>query len=107
MLRVQIDSVLHNLPTAVIVEWLTRVWVDVEPREVAARNVEANPVAPLENERRRIHLDRELVGLSGVQELGLAETVAVSSAHDAIGNIEIHTGQESRRWEDTRRQAWL
>ena len=94
MLRVQIDSVLRNLQTAVIVEWLTRVWVDVEPREVAARDVEANPVAPLENERRRIHLDRELVGLSGVQELGLAETVAVSSAHDAIGNIEIHTGRK-------------
>jgi hypothetical protein len=67
---------------------------DVEPWEVAARDVEANPVASLENDRRRIHLDRELVGLSGLQKLGLAETVAVSSAHDAIGNIEIHTGRK-------------
>ena len=51
-------------------------------------------MASLENKRRRIHLDRELVGLSGLQELGLAETVAVSNAHDAIGNIEIHTGRK-------------
>jgi len=51
-------------------------------------------VASLKHERRRIHLDPELVGLSGLQKLGLADTVAVSSAHDAIGNIEIHTGRK-------------
>src|SRR5208283_1887970 len=70
------------------------VWFDVEPWEVAARDIEANPVASLEHERRRIHLDRKLVGLSGLQKLALAETVAVSSGHNAIGNIEIHTGRK-------------
>ena len=88
VLRVQINCVVRNLQSAVIVERLTRVWADVEPWEVAARDVEANPVAPLEHERHRKSR------LNSYFQLGLAETIALSSAHDAISNIEIRTGRK-------------
>jgi hypothetical protein len=90
MLRAQVDGVLRNLLTTVVIERRSRAWVDVAAREVAAQDVHTNPVATLKHQRRRIHLDGELIQLSGLQEFGLSGTVAITSAHDAIGNIQIH-----------------
>ncbi len=39
MLGVVVDGVLPDGPAAGVVEWVASVWVDVEPREVEARDV--------------------------------------------------------------------
>src|SRR5271155_4583084 len=61
MLGVQVDRVVGDLRAAVVVQRFSRVWVDVEAGEIAARNVETDAVAPLEYQRGRIHFDGELV----------------------------------------------
>jgi len=92
--RVQVNGVLRDLRAPVVVERLTCVWVDVEPRKLLLEMSRRILLALLEHERRRIHLDRELVGAVQYQQFGLSGTVAVSSAHDAICNIEIHASRE-------------
>ena len=37
------------------------------------------------------YISMELVGLARFQEFGLAKTVAVASAQDAVGDIEIYS----------------
>src|SRR5262245_11065668 len=61
MVLVVEDRVRRDRPSTVVVQRLARVRVDVEPREAAAGNVDADPVPLLEEVRRRVQLDRERV----------------------------------------------
>jgi hypothetical protein len=90
--RVEIDRVFGDAPPPVVVERLASVRVHVKSREVAARDVQANTMASLEDERRGIHLDGELVRLSRLQQVRFARPVAVAAANDAVGDVEIDAG---------------
>src|SRR5215831_1670916 len=85
---IAVNRVHRDLPAPVVIEFLSRVWVHVKPREVATGNVEADPVAALKNQRCRIHLDGELVGFAGLEQLCLCRVIAVSCSYDAIRNIQ-------------------
>src|SRR5947209_15499368 len=62
-IRVVEDRVVGQVPAAVVVERLPGIRVHVEAREIAARDVEPDAVAPLEDEGSGIELDRERVHL--------------------------------------------
>ena len=94
MLRIKVNGVLRYLRATVVIERFAGVRVHIEPRKVAAGDVQPNPVSPLENERRRVHLDGELVWLAALQKLRLTEAIAVTRPHNAIGDIEIHAGRK-------------
>src|SRR5215813_5304284 len=96
MQRIAVNAVLRDLPTSIVIEWLSRVWVHVKPREIAARNVEADPVAALKNQRCRIHLDGELVGFGGLEQLCLRQIIAVSCSNDAIRDIKLDASRKVR-----------
>src|SRR5215510_11462217 len=90
MLRIVIDRVLGDSPAPVVVQRFARVWIHVKAREIAARNIQADTVAALEDKRRRIHLDSELIRLAWLQKLRLARAVAIARANDAVADVKVH-----------------
>jgi hypothetical protein len=89
MERITVNAVFRDLPTPIVIEWLSRVWVHVKPREVATGNVEADPVPALKDERCRIHLNCELIGFAGLEQLCLRRVIAVSCSDDSIRDIQL------------------
>ncbi len=51
-------------------------------------------MAPLEDERGRIHLNRRLVGLARREQFGLSKAVVIPGTHNAVGDVEIHSVRE-------------
>ena len=96
MCRVGVDGVLRVLPTTILIERLAGVWIHVEAGEVAAGDVDAEAVSALEDQRGRVQLDREFIGLSGVQQFLVVQVVAIAGPHDAIRDIQIHAVREIR-----------
>ena len=88
MLRVDIDRIVGDSPTVIVVERLPRIWVDVESREVAAGNVQPNPVTTLEQQRRWIHLDREFVRSAGLQPFSACRITPIPRPDDPIRDVE-------------------
>src|SRR5207244_8529806 len=94
MLRIVIHTVGGDGPAPVLVERLAGIRIDVESREVAARYVDADAVPTFEDERGRIHLDRELVNLSRLHQLRFLQRIAIARTDDGIRYIEIDTGRK-------------
>jgi hypothetical protein len=88
MIVVQINRVMGDLGATIVIQPLTCVGVDIEARKVAARDIDANAVAALEHERRRIHLDGELIRLIRLEHLCFAKPVTIAGPHNAVGYIE-------------------
>src|ERR1044071_7593084 len=88
MLTIHIDRVRGDTPSRVRVQRLSRVWVHVESREVAAGDVQTDLVTALEQQRGRIQLDREFVRTAGRQKLGFPGPSSIPAAYDAVGDIE-------------------
>src|ERR1035438_10928216 len=80
---VGVNRVLGRLPAMIVVEGLAGVRVHVESREVAARDVQANAVAALEDEGGGIHLDREIGGVPGFEEFLMVDrkSTRLNSSH--------------------------
>ena len=91
-----VDRVLRDGPAAVPVERFAGVRVHVEAGEVAARDIEPDPVPAREHERGRVHLDRELERLAGRQRLRRRRAVAVARADDAVGDVQVEAAGKSR-----------
>src|SRR6266568_67558 len=90
MAGVVVESVLSDGPAAVLVKRLAGVGVDVEAREVAARNIEPQAVATLEDQRGWIHLDRERVNLIRLEHRGLRQRVSVSRPDNTIRDVQVN-----------------
>jgi len=65
MLRIVVNGVGCNRPSAIAIKRLASIGIHVEAWEIAARDVDADAMSLLEYERSWIHLNRELVHLSG------------------------------------------
>src|SRR5262249_52370683 len=74
--------------------WFARIRVHVEAWKVAARNIQPNTMTAFEDERSRVHLDREFVWLTGRERFRDVERFAVARADDAVADIEIYAGGE-------------
>src|SRR6516164_149719 len=94
MLWIVVDSVVGDRPPAVVVERLATIGVDVKAWKVAARDVEAKTVPPLEDQGSRVHLDRKSIDLAGFHQRGLFKRITVAGAHDAVGNVQVNSGRE-------------
>jgi len=94
MLGVVVNGILRNGPAPIVIERFAGVRVDVEAREVAAGNVEADAMAAWEHQRSRIHLDGELIDFSRFHQRRLLEGITVSRAHNAVRNIQVHACRE-------------
>src|SRR5271165_2077407 len=70
---------------------LSRIRVDVKMREVAARNVEAQPVARDEKITRREELDRDRVGFTRHHWRGSLPAIAISDAQNPLGQVHRKT----------------
>src|SRR5579859_4293967 len=70
-------------------QWFAGVWVDVEAGKVAARDVDANAVALLEDVGRGERLDGERVHRARLEQLGVVARGAISGADDGVGEIEV------------------
>jgi len=75
MADVHEDCVACNAPLLVVVQWLAGIWIDIEPWEIATRDVESDTVTALEEERSRI---LALAGMPSTSETGRAFILAVS-----------------------------
>src|SRR3954470_2743728 len=99
MRRVVIHGVVRGYRAAVLPQRLPGVWIRIETRKVAARDVEADAMTFLEDVRGRKGIDRECVDFARHQELGMITRRAVAPANDRVGEIEV----ESARPVGTRR----
>ena len=94
MVSIVIHRVRRHRPASIIIERLSRIGIHVEPREIAARNVQPDPVCALEDKRSRIHLDREGVNFTRLHQGSALERVAIARADDAVRNVQVHSGGE-------------
>src|SRR5205823_261383 len=85
------DRVDRPLRSAVVVQRLTRVRVDVESRKIAAADIDADSVAFLENVAAGIELDREGINLSRIHQLLLPQVFAKAGADDPLGDVQVET----------------
>src|SRR4051794_25499504 len=60
-LRLVVDRIVRRDHPPVLLQRFARVWVDVEPWEIAARNIEPNAMALGEDVGRRVQVDRHRV----------------------------------------------
>ena len=72
MLGVVKNLILRNSRSRVPTQRLARIWVYVEPREIAARNIQPNPVPRSKYVADRIHNDVEAIHLTRIQKLGVS-----------------------------------
>jgi len=69
MAAAEVDRVFGDPPTPVIVECFTRVRVHIKPWEVAARDIQADPVAALNSRSARpASADIEVTGTSATRD---------------------------------------
>src|SRR5215472_10523493 len=81
MLWIVVDGIVGNRPSAVVVERLAGIGVRVKAWEVAAGDVEAKTVPPLEDQGSRVHFDRKSIHLAGFHQRGLLQRVTVAGAY--------------------------
>src|SRR6266496_683325 len=89
MLRVVVHGVLSNSPAPVLIEWLAGVRIDIESREIAARDVQPDSVTAPKHQRRRIHFDSEFRRAIAVEHPGRLERFAIAATHDTVTDIQI------------------
>jgi hypothetical protein len=87
--RITVYAVSCALLASIVIEWLSRVWVHVKARKVAAGNIEADPMAVLEDDGSRIYLNGELVGFTGLEQLCLRQVIVVSCSDGTIRDIQV------------------
>ena len=90
MLRVVIDRIFGNTPAPLLVERFARIRVHVEAWKVAARNIQPNAVTAFEDERSRVHLNREFVRLTRRERFRNAQRFAVARTDDAVADVEVY-----------------
>ena len=76
---------MSNNRTRRLIDRFTRVQVSIEPREVAARNVQADSVANLEHISCRPEIDVVLVNFAGYHFSSSTRAITVTRPHNAIG----------------------
>src|SRR3954471_16175587 len=89
MRRIVMDGVYRRHFHSMIIEGLARVGVDVEPREIAAGNVDAKAVTFLEDVAGGIKLDRHRIDLARRHELLFCKRIAVPGADNAVSNVQV------------------
>ena len=107
MAGVVIDRVVGRDHAPVVAERVAGVGIDVEPRVIAARDVDPDAVALLEDVRGRIERDRDRDDVARVQRSGLVvEPFAVTGAQDRVAEIQVEARADNRGWAGSRRSAW-
>ena len=87
-----VDGVVGRDHATVFAERVAGVGVDVEPRVVAARDVNADPVPLLEDIRGRIERDGDRLDLVVLERSRLAvEAASVSRAQDRVAEVEVES----------------
>ena len=85
-----IDRVVGRIHAPVVAERIAGVGIDVKPRIIAARHVDSDAVALLENIGGRIERDRDRDDVARVQGSGLVvEPFTISGAQDRVAQIEV------------------
>src|SRR5215470_11222176 len=59
VLRVVINRIERNRPASVVVQWLSRIRIHIEPRKIAARDIDTDTMSLRKHQRRWVHLDGE------------------------------------------------
>ena len=72
---------------AILIQWFAGVWVDIKAREIAAGNIQANPMALLENVGSRIKPDREWINRLGLHQFFLLDRFPETGANDSVFEI--------------------
>ena len=68
MLSVVVDGVDCQCPPAIVIQWLSRIWVHIEAWEVAAGDIEPYAVAFLEDKRSGIHFYGERIDVTRLHQ---------------------------------------
>src|ERR1700752_1156902 len=84
MFAIHKHRILRAAPAPVSVQGLTSIRIHVEPGKIAARYIQPDSVAALENNSGRIHLDGELIRPSRLKEFGFAPSIPIPRSHDAV-----------------------
>jgi hypothetical protein len=71
--------------------WFARIRVDIEMREVAARDVETQLVAAAEQVAYREQFDRDRIHLARHHQRRLLPAVSITAAKDAFGQVHCKT----------------
>jgi hypothetical protein len=96
-----INGVFSADHAAVLAKWFTGTRIYIEPREVAARDVDTNPVAFLENVRRREWSDDEPIHLTRFDEVSCVAIVTIARPDQRIRDVHIEAaGEVCTRWID-------
>src|SRR6266536_5412946 len=99
MRTIVVDRVGRDARAPVVVERLPRVRIDVEAREVAARDVDPDAMPLPEYVGRRIELERERVDLAWLQEPFRSQSLPETPSHDAVCDVHVEpAGKVRRRW---------
>ena len=101
MFRIVKHGVVGGRPTTVAADWFSGVRIDVESGEVAAGNVQPQPVAPGKEIAGRIESDCDLVEFARRQEFLLLGPLAVSQPRDRVTEVQgVSPGVPAAGWVD-------
>jgi len=83
-----INRIVRHGPAPIVVERLARVRVEVEARQITARNIQANAMSALEDQRCGVHLDGEGIYGAGLHQRGMGERIAIARPQDAVPHVQ-------------------
>ena len=88
MFAVMVDGLFGRQQFGVGAEGSSTVWIAVVPREIAAGNLDPEPVAAQEHVAGNPEVDLETLDLSGFEQGGLGAALATARAEDTVTQID-------------------
>src|ERR1035437_5246611 len=93
MRGVMIHGIVRDTPALILSEGFAGVGIDVEPWEIAARNIDPDAVPLFEHVGGREWIDLQAVDLPGRPHFGLFGRISIAGADYAVAHVHLVTGR--------------